>query len=679
MASEVDIRARLTLDDKASAAVGKVRDAFKQAGESAAKATDSGMGFMKQIAATAIGMNIGSVAKGVGEMTFGWLKSAAAAQDSNRAMAATFATMQNIPFESAAKRAGDLKRELTTMALDVGVSSKSVNAGLQVMLETMGAGEKQVGQIKRQMGELALVAKIMGRPVEDVAREFSFMHEGMLRAKGQFTLMLSKTGIFGDDIRKGVAAFKELSAEERAAKLEKGLSMLSSRMKDFPKTTSDIATSYENLLGMMKGTFATPIIKAVAPVLEELANQIRQAQPELIKFTSSLGKDFGGMAKEAAKSIADGMRWAAAHAKEIKGWLGEVKDALVFAFGAVKDSVLFVMKHKEAFLAMAAAWKTTQLMGGLGAAGGGAAGAAGKGVLGLGARVAAGGGGAATGLGTMIQTAGGAGGAIATGAAVAGLAALAAAIAGVGAAAWQASKLYEETLGTQSESALDAQAKMEAAEREWQAGRIEESHRYAKEAYDLNKDAVSREMALWNSRAKEYYKSTETYNAAMEKAGPDQVKGLADAWNQAVDTGNAGMQAVIAQTVMQSAGMKAKLEQSGLQITGGMEAMSAAIQAAADRMRQEFITAGIMIASAAGAEGDVAGAERRKAMREAGKAAKDKAPSGGGGTTVNVNKMEIKQEFRNQDPDRIAVVFQRDLVKHATRRVQSKRATIFGV
>jgi hypothetical protein len=46
----------------------------------------------------------------------------------------------------------------------------------------------------------------------------------------------------------------------------------------------------------------------------------------------------------------------------------------------------------------------------------------------------------------------------------------------------------------------------------------------------------------------------------------------------------------------------------------------------------------------------------------------------GAGNKVNFNNfggIQIKQEFREQDPDRIAVVFQRDLFKHAENKVQS--------
>ena len=38
----------------------------------------------------------------------------------------------------------------------------------------------------------------------------------------------------------------------------------------------------------------------------------------------------------------------------------------------------------------------------------------------------------------------------------------------------------------------------------------------------------------------------------------------------------------------------------------------------------------------------------------------------------------IKQDFRDQDPDRVALVFQRDLMRAATATRQSKLAGVFG-
>lgn len=45
-----------------------------------------------------------------------------------------------------------------------------------------------------------------------------------------------------------------------------------------------------------------------------------------------------------------------------------------------------------------------------------------------------------------------------------------------------------------------------------------------------------------------------------------------------------------------------------------------------------------------------------------------------GGQTFN-----IKQDFRDQDPDRIAVIFRQDILKASNSRVQSSRAGAFAV
>lgn len=53
---------------------------------------------------------------------------------------------------------------------------------------------------------------------------------------------------------------------------------------------------------------------------------------------------------------------------------------------------------------------------------------------------------------------------------------------------------------------------------------------------------------------------------------------------------------------------------------------------------------------------------------------KPSAPS----VNFNNNTFNIKQDFREQDPDRIAIVFRKDVATSATSRVQSKVATPFG-
>ena len=55
-----------------------------------------------------------------------------------------------------------------------------------------------------------------------------------------------------------------------------------------------------------------------------------------------------------------------------------------------------------------------------------------------------------------------------------------------------------------------------------------------------------------------------------------------------------------------------------------------------------------------------------------GKAKNKVVPSGRGGSTVNVQKMIIKQDFKNADPARVVTQMIGDITKQAENRVQTR-------
>lgn len=52
---------------------------------------------------------------------------------------------------------------------------------------------------------------------------------------------------------------------------------------------------------------------------------------------------------------------------------------------------------------------------------------------------------------------------------------------------------------------------------------------------------------------------------------------------------------------------------------------------------------------------------------------------GMGGVNFNIGNITIHQDFRDQNPDQVAVVFRQDLMKHALARTQARTATPFGL
>jgi hypothetical protein len=66
-------------------------------------------------------------------------------------------------------------------------------------------------------------------------------------------------------------------------------------------------------------------------------------------------------------------------------------------------------------------------------------------------------------------------------------------------------------------------------------------------------------------------------------------------------------------------------------------------------------------------------------VKAAAKRGADGAHPGAPNYDFRGSNFHIKQDFRDQDPDRVMIEFRKDLQKHAVARIQSRNATPFGL
>ncbi len=139
---------------------------------------------------------------------------------------------------------------------------------------------------------------------------------------------------------------------------------------------------------------------------------------------------------------------------------------------------------------------------------------------------------------------------------------------------------------------------------------------------------------------------------AAEDARQGSTTKLVDLYNQAAKNHDMGLQQYITHLIGGSDQLSKQLVDSGVSIDGGFS---------------EFIR--ILKASGHGEEGE----KLARMKKEAG--AKTSAPitNFNGGQTF-----QIKQDFRDQDPDRIAVIFRQDILQAASSRVDSNRSSTFA-
>ena len=655
--SDAEVKARLSLEDDASEELGDVEEKLGDV-EQAEKSAEGGF---KDWAATAshvaqtLGVNLRDVVGKVREVGASFVEAGAKAESGDQAVAALIATAQGKKFDDALDQAERLGDALDDIAISAGVSGDAIGDAYQSILEKTGATEQGIKQATDQLGKMAQIAGKLDKDTGAIANEFAFMQEGQLKVKGQLFQLLQSTGIFGDKT-KGVAdAWTKLTEEKRAELLSYGLDKLAGTMQAMPPTFKQVEAGLENMWRISKERVGQPLIEQLAPALDEVTQQLVELGPDIDDFAKAMAKDVGAAVREGGRMLRDAV-----------GWLREHKDEIAQGFreGAekVKQVVEFILAHKEE-IALAFGAKTAMPI--LTPAAGVVADVAKAGYWGAGGGLA--------GMGTAGIV----------GATVS-LAAFTAAIVAVGLAADQSAKLAHELADAEDTRLGGMKRLSDLADKgdveqvtnvvntmrqiDEGMGRLtpqmkefyDRAIRMAeatKRMNDAEEDALRKQIEMGRRGAADADAmaggkySADTQNQ-LDQQARNQVAILTNAYNQAVSSGNQQMAALAAQALAGSTVVGKAFLESNEAIKGGFEGMAEVLMASGSDFK-DFV----------------------EKLKGKGAVAAPKAPSitMNGGQTFN-----IKQDFRDQNPDRIAVFLRRDVGKMAARKLQSSFAGPFG-
>lgn len=657
MSEKVEIRTELILAgvEKNNRDLAELKTKFLQ-GDQAREKAQKGFG---EWAATAshlsqvLGVSLSTVAAKFREMGAELVGAGASAESGDQAVAALIATAQGAKVNDAIEQAGMYGDALDEIAVRAGVAGEAVGGAFQAMLEVEGATTQGIVRATNQVTDLALVSAKLGKNTEALAREYSFMGEGVLKTKGQLFQLLQTTGIFGKDTKKAAEGWQALTEEKRAALLAQGLNQLAGRMREMPPTFNQARASFENMVRVGKEEFAQPLVESLTPAIEDATRELVAMRPEMADLGRGLAHELVPYVREAGRSMKEALGWVRDHKAEIADDLRKAAQHVRDAFGFVlahKEEIAFAFGAKVAMplLKPAAGAVAGVAQAGYGGAGGGLLGVGGAGV-----------GGAALSLG-----------------------ALTAAIVALGLAADQAAKLAREMVDaedTRSGGLKRLQALSQAgdvenvenaartmAQLDEAAGRMTpELRRFyesmvegAKRTHQIAEDSgehLRRQIAM-GARGSSDADAMRGTGAGGKTA--ESVQGFAqtqewillNAYNQAMQAGNKQMALMAAQTIASGALVGDAFLKTAKDVEGGFDAM-----------------AEMLLASG----GQFAGF----ASQLKGKSAVPAAPKivMTGGQTFNV-----KQDFRDKDPDKIAVVFRRDIGRTVERRASARYSGPFG-
>jgi hypothetical protein len=651
-----EVRTEFKLDDKSGAAVKDIKRGFSELNEER-KHVQEGFGdFARDVASTFIGMHLGGIVDGFKEMTFGAIEIAAEAQQSKHDIAGMIAGMQGIPWGEARKEASQFHEEIDDLGISLGVNADALRKSFTDIASYLGGTEQAYEQASDAVVAIGKVSRNTGMSVESIGDQFAQMAAGFVRPKSELFNLLQTTGIFGDKVKGVREGWQALTDDERIKRLNSAFEKLGSEMGEQQPTLTQMVSSIKQMGEQLLENAGMPVLDVLLPQFKELRDNFSHNRAEFEAYARTLGRDVGQWVKQAIDKAKEGFQYLRTHYEEIKS-------AIVEAFNHAKTVIDFILAHKEA-IAIAFGAKTA-LDSGLGKAAVGVAGGIAK----------AGGAGAEIGGLSLGASAGG--GLLGS---MAALGAFALALGGVTLALHEFEGLLKITAGGKSDERLNSEAFTRAFQdmvkkpdlQQWDAVEI------------ANFDKMRKNfVALAESMGEDARAAGELADAAYSahQAGRDKVRQFDEAANvlsnleatgglggvdlgpmvekfssgfaEAMKTGDIATEQYIAKVLANAKGLHAAFINSA-DLTGeGMESLADLVEGIskdlADKLR-----------ATAKSDKDREGA---------------KAPNMAlyGGQTFN-----LKQDFRDQDPDRIAVVFQNDIAKLAERRLQASTASVFG-
>lgn len=650
----VEVKTKLTLDDAASSALERIKRGFGDA-ESASKGASGAMGFFKSTLSTIAAVNFMPAIQGLTRFAMGFVEAAAGARDADQAVGGLITAVQGLPWNEAIGQAMKLGDEVDNMAVSIGQNLDEVRGAFGDLLLFTGGTVDGVAKAKEQITQLTTIANVMGMNTRSIATEFGAMGDGVLRTRGKLFQLLQTTGIFGDNVAKASTEWAKLTDKQRNDALVYALENVSGKMGKAVPTFHDLMNTIGNMWQIMKERIAEPILDVLIAELRLLVPVMKEGGKSIEVFAKSMAVDVRKWVKDAGQEIRKGFEYLKTHGDEIK-------NAIIEGAKTAKEVVEFIIAHREEIaIAFGARMAAPVVSAGV---------SVGSGVVGA-ARAGA------PGLGIAAGAAGAAG-------ALAALAAFAAALAAVTVAVWQFQKLMAETGGGKNEDERNQLAREDYFKNMSESESYGPMSKQEQEGFaHIRKQYVDTAVALgqsgraagefadkaWKAHAAlrgqviQYEQAAEAIKKAEdagEGLGPEQLAEttamLEQGWTEAMASGRTGAAQYIANLIASSANLREAFGESAMLTGDGFSTLAEQVMAQSEEFGKRL---------------------KERAAEWQGPKQESKVPTPGvhmsGGQTFN-----IKQDFRDQDPDRVAVVFERDIVRAAESRLQAITSTPFG-
>jgi hypothetical protein len=640
-----EIRGRLVLDDAASATTEKIAHGLSHIDERVRHTTGELGGLMRQAVATALGFQFDRGIHSAMELGHEVFGAANEMRETQKALAGVvmMTDKTGMSFEGALDKGYALHEELEMIGVKAGVAGDSMMEAFQSIA---ARSKKSTEEVTRFLEMSATVGRVVPGGLAGITAGFANIEMGVIRARNPVVQLVAASGILGSKLhnaREVAKAMMKMSQEDQLKTAEAAIARMHEKVKDMPLTFSQLSTSMKGMREQVMVAMGEPLLRALTPPLQKLQQYFLANKESIEHWAKSVGEKVGEWMTSAAESFRDGFQYLQSHADEIAG-------AIKSAMHTVREVVNFLLEHKETIGIMFGAKL------GIGA-GMGAVNAA----MGLGGALSCGAGASAFGRTLGPAAAAGAAGALSV-----------VIVGSVAVAIDELVKLYKITDGFSSDAQQSEDARRARMfELAGKHGATDEDKKELQKLEHSYRDNAAA-AGLTTAEVNKFVASLSDLRAAVQ--GVDAANAAALAGMQGDEGMGQNVQAVDANQWINAyntaiASGNDALVRNAMLVLGKNEWLAAALMNSADKL--------------AGGYDALSQTAEKFGLPMFGKGARE----GVGGAMPKIahvamnggQTFHIKQDFKDKDPDRIALIFRRDIAKAALTRTASRFGSPFGI
>lgn len=192
-------------------------------------------------------------------------------------------------------------------------------------------GGKSVEQAKELTEQMALAGRAVPGGAESMSEAFASIEQGIIRARNPLVGMISATGLMKGNAKAVAAQMMKMTPTDQIEMAEKAVARMAAKMKDVPMTMGEAKNSMRVMFGNLLETMGEPMTKGLSTAVLQARSLFFQDDGQQTKLTHDL--------VEAAKFAGEFLANAFALAKPFIDGVQEGLGAASSEFKAIWDAV----------------------------------------------------------------------------------------------------------------------------------------------------------------------------------------------------------------------------------------------------------------------------------------------------------------------------------------------------